>query len=155
MTDPLSHAAYIDALVATLEVNVLPNTESAFVRGQIMAVMYGLFELKARADWDTGWILDHLETLDAAFSQLRDIALPDGCPVPPAPSGHSNELKSLIAARDLGDRFLTDLVGWLATAPDSPMRTKIAQIVHEVCASSAELEVRLTPKPIYSKMAGG
>lgn len=145
----------IDGIIGSLNENVLPNLADEFARGQVFAAIYLLSEMKIRADFGQGWLREHLKIHEEAFVQIRASGV-DGLPPPPFDKvGEGLDSAQLAKLRDEADEYLCALQRWVDTQPQGPARRSLDMIVSNAVRAQAALEVKLTPKPIYSKVARG
>ncbi|MGE4322156.1 MAG: hypothetical protein AB7E60_03925 [Sphingobium sp.] len=150
MSDDLKRV--FDGVIGTLNESVLPNLTDEYARGQVFASIYLLSELKIRTDWAAGWLRDHLAIHLAAFDAVRDTGAP-AAPFAAAPD--DLPVARLAAMRDEADAWLCAVQRWIDAAPEGPARATVEQAIGRAIKAQAALDVALTPKPMYTKVAKG
>ncbi|MEO8296397.1 MAG: hypothetical protein ABI574_01175 [Burkholderiales bacterium] len=148
----------IDGIIGSINESVLPQLNDEFARGQLFSALYLLSELQLRADWGQGWLREHLAIHEAAFNAVRAAGPTATAGLPPPPFdalGDETSVPRLLALRDAADRWLCDIQRWLDATPAGAPRDAVAQAVSQALKAQAALELRLTPKPAYSKVAKG
>src|SRR5258708_6780315 len=106
----------IDGMIATLRREIIPHVEGDFARGQAFGLIYMLNSIRLRAAWSNAFLLEQISALQEAGRELEGAVadLPDA-PAPviraPADLPTATELETM---RDQGDRWLCELIDWLA-----------------------------------------
>lgn len=143
-----------DGIIGMLNESVIPNLTDEVTRGQVFATIYALSELKVRTDWSADWLRRHLDIQLAAFAAAGEGG--DDLPPPPfveVPLGLSPS--ELAEMRDAGDAWLCAAQGWIDRTGASPGRDQVDRAAVDAILAQTYLEMQLTPKPMYSKVAKG
>ena len=139
-----------DGVINSLRDLVLPQMSEEVVRGQLVAVLTVLSELKLRTEWSRNWLLQQLDAQVIAFSDIERLLVRTsiGWLRPPFNSIDralsSTELEVL---RDEGDRYLCVLQGQLAenmAVPGVPLRS-VREIILRYVKLQCEHEAGMTP----------
>ena len=142
-----------DGVIGTLNESVLPNLTDEYARGQVFASIYLLSELKIRTDWAEGWLRDHLAIHLAVFAEAG--AQPGVPSAPFTAVGDDLPVARLAAMRDEGDAWLCAAQRWIDEAPAGESRAAVEQAIGRAIKAQAALDVALTPRPMYTKVAKG
>lgn len=154
MSSP-DYSSLIDGVIATLNENVLPELKDEYARGQTFAAIYLLTDLRTRGDWAASCLIDHLTLQLTAFEDLASLSQDDKG-FPTAPFGSEmleRSVKELMTARQHGNEYLEAVQNWIDRndAVGSSLERRLLQAL----AQAVELDIALSPKPIYGKVARG
>lgn len=139
-----------DGAIGSLRDHVLPSVKDEVHRGQLVAVLAILSELRLRTDWSRDWLLQQVEAQAGTFSDIEnmlggisvDWLRPPFCSVDNTLPGAELE-----ALRDEGDRYLCLLQHQLAervSNPGVPVRA-LRKAILDYIKLHYEMEAKRTP----------
>jgi len=150
----------IDGMIATLRREIIPHVEGDFARGQAFGLIYMLNSIRLRAAWSNAFLLEQISALQEAGRELEGAVadLPDA-PAPviraPADLPTATELETM---RDQGDRWLCELIDWLASRRDTLSQPAVARadaIIERYLNRQLKWELTTSAKPMFDEISRG
>lgn len=139
-----------DGAIDALRDHVLPAVGDEVRRGQLVAVLTTLSELKLKTEWSRDWLLQQVEAQAATFCdivEMLDGMSVDWSPPPLCCVDKTLPGAELEALRDEGDRYLCLLQDQLAeciSKPGVPVRALRTAILDYI-KLHYEIEAKRTP----------
>ena len=139
-----------DGAISSLRDEVLPAIKDEVDRGQLVAVMTILSELRLKTDWSRDWLLQQVETQAATFSDIEnmlDRASADWLRPPFRSVDNTFSGTELEALRDEGDRYLCllqDQIADRSSNPNVPVWALRKAILNHI-KLDYEIEAKRTP----------
>lgn len=150
-----------DGIIATLNDAVMPNLSDSFARGQLLATIYALSELKLRTDWSSVWLLAHRALQEATIRSINGIAKEARLELPARPTlidDNGEDATRLQNERDAADAYICLLQSWRVeiVAPRHPHAAQnLAEVFVAFLRGQVALEESLTPNPMFAKVSRG
>jgi hypothetical protein len=139
-----------DGVINSLRYLVLPQISEEVDRGQLVAVLTVLSELKLRTEWSGNLLLQQLDAQAIAFSDIERLLVRtsiDWCRPPFNSVDRTLSSTELEVLRDEGDRYLCVLQDQLAknmAVLGVPVRS-VREIILRYVKLQCEHEARMTP----------
>jgi hypothetical protein len=147
----------IEAVIATLRVDVIPHISDGYARGQAISVIDLLNNIASRLEWARAPLAETVAEQRNALAAARALlAAP-----PPGGAGLSEqELASagataLAVERDRLDCEIADLLAWTQAAEaGGDVKAAVAILLRQVHSAVAR-EMAMTKKPLFAEIAKG
>lgn len=149
----------LTGLIATLRLEIIPQLDGEFVRGQAYGIIYMLECLRMRAAWSPDFLKPQLEALHELAEKLESIpGLPAHAPRLPKNQPDSRSPDAMGAARNEGDELVCQLIDWLgdhsATLDQSvagPAESALRAYMH----SQLRHEIKTSARPMFAEISLG
>ena len=147
----------IEAVIATLRVDVIPHVSDAYARGQAIGVIDLLNNIAPRLEWARAPLTE------TVMEQRKALAAARGLVVAPPPGGadlSEQELASadsvaLAAERDRLDGEIADLLAWTQSVEArGDVKAAVAILLRQVHDAIAR-EMAMTKKPLFAEITKG
>jgi hypothetical protein len=148
----------IDGMIDALRLDIIPNTQGEYPRGQAFGVIFLLQSLKLRAGWSPAFLqeqLTALRDLEAALSGID--GLPADAPVPRLADCPATP-EAMVELRDAGEERVGALIDWLpfhreALAPG--VAASIEAATNDYIRRQLRHEIQTSAKPMFAAISLG
>ena len=148
----------IDGMIDTLIIEVIPNTQGEFARGQAFGVIFMLKSIRRRAAWSATFLREQLDALrQCAVALARIDGLPAEAPRPER-GQIGDDAQVLEAIRDAGDATVCALIDWLSahrTQLDQAVAEQIDAAIDGYIGRQLKHEIATSAKPMFAEISLG